>query len=170
MRTTKKKAAMKPRAKKAATKPAPKKRGRKPSIRTVQTKATNLDEQYKPEPEYLTMKEIGLKYDKGKIRLGLMPPLAESQIAAVFTYGADKYDAWNWAKGIASERLLSAALRHIAQFRLGFDTDQESGLHHLAHAGCCIMMLLETNLLALSQDDRPDTYKGMIGNPFEKGE
>lgn len=50
-------------------------------------------------------------------------------------YGATKYEAWNWEKGISRKRLYAAVCRHFkAIYDHGLDaTDKESGLPHLAH-------------------------------------
>ena len=42
----------------------------------------------------------GLKYDGGKLRYDLVPVSAIEGDAEVFTYGAEKYGAHNWEKGI----------------------------------------------------------------------
>jgi len=84
----------------------------------------------------------GTKYDQGKPALALIPAEAIFEIGKVFTFGARKYGAYNWRKGLSWTRLLSATLRHIYAFLLGEDNDPESGYNHLAHAGACICMLL----------------------------
>jgi hypothetical protein len=99
----------------------------------------------------------GRKYDNGKPRLELLSPKALTEIAKVMTFGAQKYDAHNWRGGIAWSRVLGAALRHISAFNDGVDKDPETGLSHLAHAGCCIMFLLEYEATHTDLDDR---YKG----------
>jgi len=85
----------------------------------------------------------GLKADGGKPRMDLLPSLPLESIAQVLTFGAEKYDAHNWRKGIEFSRVYGALQRHLAAFNEGEDIDPESGLHHLAHAGCNILFLLE---------------------------
>lgn len=84
----------------------------------------------------------GLKYDNGKPPMSLIDRGALEQIAQVLAFGAQKYAAHNWRQGIAYSRLLDAALRHLYAFADGEDLDPESGLSHIAHAGCCIVFLL----------------------------
>lgn len=96
----------------------------------------------------------GTKHDGEKVRLELLSPIAINEIAKALTFGAKKYDANNWRKGIAWSRLLGASLRHIMAFMSGEDKDPESGLSHLAHAGCCIMFLLEQEARKKDLDDR----------------
>jgi hypothetical protein len=106
-----------------------------------------------------------IKYDSGKVRMDLIPPLAEVEIAKVFTYGANKYNDWNWSKGMDPVRLEAAIKRHLAEWKLGYDNDPETGLSHLAHAGCGLMMLLETELLRLHPDTRQSLYNQLVNNP-----
>lgn len=74
----------------------------------------------------------------------LIPPRAELEMAKVLTFGAEKYGVGNWAHVEGAEtRYLDAMLRHINSYRQGEQTDQESGLSHLAHAMCCAAFLLE---------------------------
>ena len=84
----------------------------------------------------------GLKYDSHKPRMDLLDAHAIEQLAMVLTFGAQKYDAQNWRKGIARGRLIAAALRHLFTYLKGEDRDPESGLSHVAHAMCCCMFLL----------------------------
>lgn len=83
----------------------------------------------------------GLKHDVGKQRWDLLPWDAISRIVEVVTYGASKYAANNW-QGVESDRYFAALMRHLVAWRLGEPCDRESGLSHLAHAGCNIVFLL----------------------------
>ena len=86
----------------------------------------------------------GFKYDQGKQRYDLIPPLAESLVVDVLTFGALKYAPNNW-RGVSDpqQRYTAAAMRHLAAYRKGEYIDAESGLPHLAHAVCCLMFLAE---------------------------
>lgn len=84
----------------------------------------------------------GTKFDSGKPRMELIPAEAVEEIAEVFTFGAKKYGDHNFKKGITYGRLLGALLRHVFAFVRGEDLDPETGKSHIAHAGCCCMMLL----------------------------
>ena len=96
----------------------------------------------------------GIKHDGEKVRLELLSPIALTEVAKVLTFGAKKYADNNWRKGFKWSRLLGAALRHILAFMGGQDKDPETGLSHLAHAGCCIMFLLEHEATHKDLDDR----------------
>lgn len=121
----------------------------------------------------------GVKFDGEKTRMELLPPLAQEKIARVFTYGAKKYSSWNWSEGMKWSRLFGALNRHINAWYRGEDTDfdpecqgcqsgdckNHSGEHHLAAAGCSIMMLLELVDTFKEGDDRPTHYKAKDAFP-----
>lgn len=103
--------------------------------------------QYKEKTEMVQVVEMpvdagGKKYDTGKPRMDLLPAAALEEIAKVLAFGAQKYDSWNWARGIAYSRLAGAALRHLFARMRGEVNDPESGLPHLAHVGCCVLFLI----------------------------
>ncbi len=58
--------------------------------------------------------------------------LTES-FARVAEFGAKKYDAWNWTKGIARVQLCCSLLRHTFKYIRGEDVDPDSGLNHVDH-------------------------------------
>lgn len=89
----------------------------------------------------------GQKYDDNKPRFHLMPRLAEQEVVCVLTYGAQKYNEHNWRKvKPLNDRYYSAARRHMQAFLNGEQRDKESGHHHLAHAACCVLFMLEHDL------------------------
>jgi hypothetical protein len=96
----------------------------------------------------------GIKHDQGKPRMELLSAVALKKIAEVMSFGAHKYEDHNWRKGFKWSRLYGAALRHTLAHMDGEDKDPETGLSHLAHAGCCIMFLLEHEARGLGEDDR----------------
>lgn len=100
----------------------------------------------------------GRKDDTGKLRMDLVPVPAIRAMARGFGYGADKYEAWNWTKGLSTGRLYGALLRHLTAWWDGEDFDPESGLHHLDHVLCCAAMLQGTVEHKLAQDDRPRAH------------
>lgn len=100
------------------------------------------------------METEGRKDDSGKDRWDLLPFDALGGVAAVLTFGARKYADRNWEKGMHWGRLVAAALRHISKWATGHEHDEESGLHHLAHAACCILMVYGLVLRKKGVDDR----------------
>lgn len=84
----------------------------------------------------------GKKYDSGKPQVDLIPSEALLELGKVLSFGAQKYDAGNWAKGIEFRRLIAATQRHLLYFNAGEDLDPESGLSHVSHAMCNLAFLI----------------------------
>jgi hypothetical protein len=95
----------------------------------------------------------GSKLDKGKPPMDMLDFVALAEIAKVLQFGAQKYAADNWREGITTRRTVAAALRHLLQFVSGEKLDAETGLSHLAHAGCEIMFALNAQLTRPDLDD-----------------
>jgi hypothetical protein len=100
--------------------------------------------------------EGGLKYDEQKPRMDLLDFDALEGLSKVLTFGANKYAAHNWRKGISYSRLTAAMLRHLAAIQRGEDIDPESGLPHIDHLGCCWMFLSN---MTKTRPDLDDRYK-----------
>jgi len=103
---------------------------------------------------YTVGEGVGVKFDQDKPAMSLMPFDALIKTAEVFTYGAKKYSADNWADGMRHRRMADALLRHLTAWLGGEDMDDESGLHHLAHMNCCAQMLYGMVLRGVGEDDR----------------
>ena len=89
------------------------------------------------------MSGIGMKFDGAKPRWSLLPSGTVQQIIAVLEFGAAKYKENNWQHvDRGPERYYDALMRHVHAWRAGEKNDPESGLHHLAHAGCCLLFML----------------------------
>ena len=92
--------------------------------------------------------ETGRKFDTNKLEYGLLPPLALEETVKVLTFGAQKYERDNWKKVPDSKRRYFDALeRHVWAWKKGEIMDPESGIHHLAHAMCCLMFLYEHDIV-----------------------
>ncbi len=100
------------------------------------------------------MSDQKIKTSAEKAPLGLVPAPSLVGAARVFGYGAKKYAAGNFHQATlddgAGQRYISAALRHLAEMQLpnGLHTpeslaarDEESGLPHIDHVLCGLMML-----------------------------
>jgi hypothetical protein len=72
----------------------------------------------------------------------MIPVAALAEVARVYAYGADKYDRDNWRRGYAWSLSYDALQRHVNAFWGGQDFDEESGIHHLAHAAFHIFTLM----------------------------
>lgn len=85
-----------------------------------------------------------LKYDDNKVDWAILPLGAVEEIIKVMKFGESKYARGNFAvgTGLSYTRLLNALVRHTFAFMRGEDIDPESGLNHMAHAGCCILFIL----------------------------
>jgi hypothetical protein len=91
----------------------------------------------------------GVKYDTDKPMMDLIPPIMEMEVAHVLTFGAAKYGPDNWRKvPDLRRRYIAAAKRHINALQQGEERDPETGLHHAAHAVCCLMFIGEVDLRA----------------------
>lgn len=85
----------------------------------------------------------GRKHDSNKPRYSLLPTGTINQVVQVLEYGAVKYEIDNWQRvPSARTRYYDAAMRHIDDWWNGSEIDEESSLHHLAHAICCLLFLL----------------------------
>ncbi len=90
---------------------------------------------------------VGRKDDLGKLRYGLIPPLALKELARVLTFGSLKYADNNWRKVENGEsRYFDACMRHLWAWKEGEKNDEESGLPHLSHALCCISFILDKEM------------------------
>ena len=109
----------------------------------------------------------GVRYDEGKPRMDLLPGDALVEIAKVLTHGANKYSPRNWEKGMDWHKLYAPIQRHLWKWWQGEELDKESGLHHLAHAACDVLMLQATVLRGVGTDDRPRTNMPSGGTPIQ---
>lgn len=97
----------------------------------------------------------GTKHDSGKAPIDLVPTPFILAVADVLRFGALKYDAHNWRKGIRWSRVYAAIQRHLLAWNDGEDQDSESELPHLAHAACGLAFLIT---YAISHPDLDDRY------------
>jgi len=102
----------------------------------------------------------GNKFDKDKLRLDLIPVEVLEALAEVLTFGAKKYDARNWEKGMNWSRIYASAQRHLLQFYKGIDIDEESGYPHLYHALTNLAFLVTYYDRSVGKDDRVIINKG----------
>lgn len=91
------------------------------------------------------MESKGRKFDKDKLKYGLVPPKALASVVEALTHGANKYSPFNW-KGVESYRYVDATYRHLESARQGDKIDKDSGLPHLALAITNLMFLLDRQL------------------------
>lgn len=111
-----------------------------------------------PKPE-----EGGYRYDSGKLPINLVPVEAIHGMAQVLQFGAKKYTARNWEKGMAWNRVYDSAMRHLLDWEKRIDKDPESGLSHLKHALTNLAFLVTYEERGLTKfDDRPHTLTEIL--------
>lgn len=109
-------------------------------------------------PEEIPAEEAilgGVKFDEGKLRYSLIPPIFITAVASVLRFGANKYSDRNWEKGMNWSRPYDALQRHMLAWWDGEKTDPETGYSHLWHAACCLCFLIFYEHKKIGKDDRP---------------
>lgn len=117
------------------------------------------DKMKRPVLDILKVEEhiAGVKLDAGKLRHDLLPPDALNEVARIFTFGAEKYAARNWEKGMDWGRVYAAQQRHMMAFWGGEMYDPETGMLHTAHATFGTLVLTAYSLRGIGVDTRmPD--------------
>lgn len=94
--------------------------------------------------------------------LPFVPPTVQAEAVKVLEFGAKKYKAWNWAKGMPWSVPTGCILRHSLAILNGERTDPESGCSHLGHIFCNILMLIHYVKNYPEGDDRPPFYHEVI--------
>jgi hypothetical protein len=94
------------------------------------------------------MKSKGIKYDNEKLMWYLLPFNVIEHIVKVLHKGALKYAPSNYHLVKPYRiRYFSALMRHLtSRFFHGEIYDKDTGELHLAHAGCCLLFLLEKDI------------------------
>lgn len=110
----------------------------------------------------MTATDMKIKTAAGKVPMDLIPLSALQGMARVFGYGARKYEEDNWKlakdKG-AIRRYKSAILRHYTGMEGDpMALDEESGLPHIDHLMCSLVML--RGLLNLHHGAKADPGEG----------
>lgn len=118
----------------------------------------------KPDKEVIKhKKEVSspVKFDTHKPRMDLVRPEFTLALGQALGYGAGKYSEEigtipNYLKGdgFNYSRIIGSLERHIAQWKMGEDFDEESNLSHLAHAAVNLMFLYTYSLSKVGIDDR----------------
>lgn len=85
----------------------------------------------------------GKKNDQNKPRYSLLPSGFVFGVISVLEHGAKIYEPDNWKKvENAKERYFNALHRHLKSFFEDSERfDEESKLHHLLHATCCLAFI-----------------------------
>lgn len=99
--------------------------------------------------KYLTGAMRDSRFSKG--RFDLISPIALIRIARVYEKGARKYTDRNWEKGLPFSRFIDSALRHIIQFMMGGEEDED----HLAQACWNLMAIMHMQMTHPGLNDLP---------------
>jgi hypothetical protein len=96
------------------------------------------------------------RFGMAKPPLALIPAAAKVLVSMAFGDGASKYGPANWRiDPVTASTYLNAAERHIDSWIDGEEAAADSGVHHLAHAAACLMILLDAQYAGTLNDDRP---------------
>ena len=85
--------------------------------------------------------ETARRDNKDKPRFSLVSVDALWDLVEVLEFGAKKYDADNWKKGMSYKSVLDSLYRHLLAILDGDDYDPESGCKHIGHVLCNAMFL-----------------------------
>jgi Domain of unknown function (DUF5664) len=91
-------------------------------------------------------------------QFGALDPKALLEVAKAAGFGAMKYERFNFLRGFDWGLAYDAAQRHLHAFWSGEESDPDSGMHHLAHAGWHVLALLAFSLRGRGTDDRPHRF------------
>lgn len=100
--------------------------------------------------------------NKGKTRYDLIPSHLLESTANVFEFGSQKYERWNWLKGMPLSELIGCLKRHLAAMERGIDFDDETGESHAGHMIANLLMWEHYRITMPEMDDRPKAL-------FDKG-
>ena len=99
-------------------------------------------------------KEVAAEKE-GKVPLDLLEPAADREIALALAFGAAKYGLCNYAETPIAARVYVAAIRrHVAAWLEGEEVAEDSGLHHLAHIGASVHVVMAAMKAGTFVDDR----------------
>ena len=124
------------------------------SIRNAKKQLTRSESTHTEEPK----QELALRYNTGKPDYSLIPLHLLEGAVRVMASGAEKYSAWNWAKGMPWSTPYACAMRHIAAWYKGETNDSETGENHIDHAICNLLMLKHFADSYKEGDDRPTLF------------
>jgi len=100
-------------------------------------------------------KHKGLRFNKDKVRLDLIPSTATKSLGEVLTIGAKKYADRNWENGMSWTSVLASLKRHLLAIEEREDFDSEDGLLHIEHLLANAAFLNHFYRTYPEGDDRP---------------
>lgn len=103
----------------------------------------------------------GARFNSDKPRWGLVPQSALLPMVKVLEFGAEKYAAFNWMKGLSIVEICESLKRHLDAFMEAEDNDKESGISHIGHIQCNALFLA---WMMENRPDMDDRFKENINN------
>jgi len=85
------------------------------------------------------LKAHGTRYNDGKLKWSYVHFASLEPMVRVLMFGAQKYEPFNWQKGLKKDEILESMQRHLAKLIDGEVNDPESGLPHIGHIQCNAM-------------------------------
>lgn len=104
-----------------------------------------------------------MRFNDGKLEWALVDFKALEPMVKVLEFGAKKYDAHNWKKGLPITKICESMLRHTFALLNGEDVDPESGIEHTGHILCNAMFLSDM----MQKKEWDDRYKGQLSIDFD---
>lgn len=129
--------------------------------------------------------KLGMRDNKAKLPMELLPIDAKQAIVEVYRRGAAKYAPRNWEQGLDWMATAACIERHLDQWKAGHDYDPETGCLHSAMVAWNAIALLTFQLRGIGQDSRPyaeaampmavpakikDTDFSYVYSPYDHGE
>lgn len=109
----------------------------------------------------------------GAVKPGLfyMPPMPLYETALAHMQGALKYGHYNWRDDpVSISTYADAAKRHIDLYLEGQKNASDTGIHNLAHANCCLNIIMDAEHHGTLIDDRKLTILYTNNNTGEQFE
>lgn len=127
-------------------------RGRGDDLATEVYDADGEFVRYEDDPQRHVFSTGGIKDNRGKAPLDLLPSAPLVAIAEILAFGARKYQPHNWRKGLPWPDTYASLQRHLLAWNGGEDLDPETGKSHLWHAGCQMLFLIDFGITGVGQE------------------
>jgi len=102
------------------------------------------------------VKNHGLRCNDGKLKWSYVHFGALEPMVKVLMFGAQKYEPFNWQKGLKKDEILESIQRHLAKLIDGEQNDPESGLNHIGHIMCNAMFWSYMDLMEKGKINNKD--------------
>jgi hypothetical protein len=109
-------------------------------------------------PEPRQERQLAMRFNEGKPDYSLIPLHLLEGATRVMRAGAEKYEEWNWARGMPWSTPYACAMRHLSAWYKGETNDSETGENHIDHAICNLLMLKHFAEKYQEGDDRPTLF------------